>query len=87
MQKEDIYDQLIFQKSKMNQMDEEVTQIKTRNAVLQEQLRAKDKFIDELLKSTYMMNQAMMSSGIPELTSLENSSSRGAGSPPRGEVK
>jgi len=43
----------------MNQMQDDVTRTKTRNAILQEQLKAKDRFIDELLKSTYMMNQAM----------------------------
>ena len=34
--------------------------MKTRYAILQENMKSKDKFIDELLKSTQFMNQAIL---------------------------
>jgi len=37
-------------------MKGEITKTKTRNQMLLEQLKTKDKFIDEILKSTYQMN-------------------------------
>ena len=63
-------------------MKDEVTKTKTRNAILNEQLKAKDKFIDELLKSTYMMNQAM-NTGPPELQGEEKKE----GTPSKGGIK
>ena len=37
----------------INQLRDENLKIKTRNSIQQDQLKQKDKFIDELLKSTY----------------------------------
>jgi hypothetical protein len=38
----------------------ELTKTKTRYAILQEHMKSKDKFIDELLKSTQFMNSAIL---------------------------
>ena len=61
MDKESLQDQLLLVKSQLNNANDELTKTKTRNAILQQQLKEKDKFIDELLKSTYLMNQALVS--------------------------
>lgn len=74
-------------KSRMNRIHEELTRTKTRNAILQEQLKAKDKFADELLQSTFKANQAR---GKPNAESSHPGSTKNfpgtlAGSGPKGE--
>ena len=61
MGREDFQDQLMIVKSQLNNANDELTKTKTRNAILQQQLKEKGKFIDELLKSIYLMNQALVS--------------------------
>lgn len=41
--------------------------LKTKNTIQKDHLKTKDKFIDELLKSTYVMSQAMGMGGFNQL--------------------
>ena len=54
--KEDLQDALFIVKSELNNINHELTKTRTRYAILQDHLKGKDKFIDELLKSTQFMN-------------------------------
>jgi chromosome condensin MukBEF ATPase and DNA-binding subunit MukB len=56
LKKEDIYDSLITLKTELNRVTAENTKVKTKLAIQQDHLKNKDKFIDELLKSTYVMS-------------------------------
>jgi hypothetical protein len=51
-QKEDIEDQLNYKKTELNKYVAENTKLRTKNAVFQDQLKDKDKLIDELLQTT-----------------------------------
>ena len=53
--KEDIEDQLNSKKTELNQFVDENTKLRTKNAVLKEQLKEKDRLIDELLQGTYSL--------------------------------
>ena len=52
LEREDLFDSLLEVRSDMNRVMDDNTKIKTRNAILMQQIKAKNKFIDELLKST-----------------------------------
>ena len=67
LKKEDIYDQLIIIKMDLNRVQDENTKLRTKNMIQKENLKSKDKFIDELLKSTYVMSQAMGMGGFSSL--------------------
>ena len=56
MKREDIYDSLITLKTELNRVSAENTKVKTKLAIQQDHLKNKDTFIDELLKSTYVMS-------------------------------
>lgn len=60
LEKEDFQDQLFLAKAELNKCNLELTKTKTRMAVLQEQTKGKDKFIDELLKSSQFMHNAIL---------------------------
>lgn len=51
-----MYDKLLVLKSELNALNEENTKLKTKNAIQSDHLKQRDKFIDELLKSTYVMS-------------------------------
>ena len=51
----------------LNRVNDENTKLKTKHAILKDQIKNKDKFIDELLKSTYVMSQAMGMGGFGSL--------------------
>lgn len=61
-----MYDKLLVLKSELNALNEENTKLKTKNAIQSDHLKQRDKFIDELLKSTYVMSQAMNAGGFGE---------------------
>ena len=44
-------------RQEMNMVNDENLRTKTRNQILSEQLKAKDRFIDELLKSTQALSE------------------------------
>lgn len=67
LKKEDIYDSLITLKTELNRVTAENTKAKTKLAIQQDHLKNKDKFIDELLKSTYVMSQAIGMGGLGNL--------------------
>ena len=67
LKKEDIYDSLITLKTELNRVTAENTKVKTKLAIQQDHLKNKDKFIDELLKSTYVMSQAIGMGGLGNL--------------------
>lgn len=54
--KEDMYDQLLLLKNELNRVNDLNTKLKTKGSAKDCQLKNKDKFIDELLKSTYVMS-------------------------------
>lgn len=54
--KEDLYEQLFILKKELNMLQKDHTKMKTRNQIMQEQLKAKDKLMDEMLKTTDAAN-------------------------------
>lgn len=51
----------------LNRVTDDNTKLTTKQAILKDQIKSKDKFIDELLKSTYVMSQAMGMGGFGSL--------------------
>ena len=51
----------------LNRVNDSFLKLKTKQANLNNQMKNKDKFIDELLKSTYVMSKAMGMGGIGSL--------------------
>lgn len=58
LEREDLFDSLLQVRSDMNRIGDENTRVRTRNAILLQQLKAKNRFIDELLKSTRALGGA-----------------------------
>jgi hypothetical protein len=54
-----MYDQLLVNKNELNQAVEEVTKLKTRLAILSEQDKNKDKFIEDLVKQIFALSSAI----------------------------
>jgi hypothetical protein len=50
MQKEDLQDQLFLVKNQLNTANLELTRVKTRFQILQDHMKGKDRFIDEMLR-------------------------------------
>ena len=65
--REDLQDALFIVKSELNNVNHELTKTKTRYAILQDHMKGKDKFIDELLKSTQYINNAILSGTDPSM--------------------
>ena len=57
--KENLYEQLQFFKRELNSLKKETTQMRTRNQIFIEQLKAKDKLIDEIIKNNDATNVKM----------------------------
>jgi len=69
--KEDIYDSMINLKLEVNQLNDENLKQKTKIATLMDQIKYKDKFIGDLLKSTYQLSLAFENRS-PIITTTEN---------------
>jgi hypothetical protein len=52
--KEDLYDQNILVKLQSNEVRDENTKLRTRLTMMQNQLKGKDKLIDDLYKSAFI---------------------------------
>ena len=57
--KEDMYDQLVLLRSEMKLLNNDIDKTRARNGIYKNQMKQKDKFIDELLKSTYQVDQSI----------------------------
>ena len=80
LDKEDLRDQLFLVKTQLNQANEELLKTKTRQQMLAQQMKEKDKFIDELIRTTLPTGVATVTmpdggQGVPSgsLATLESS--------------
>ena len=69
--KEDIYDTMIQLKLELNALNDENLKHKTKIAQMLDQIKYKDKFIGDLLKSTYQLSLAVENRS-PIITTTEN---------------
>ena len=73
LEREDLFDSLLEVRADMNKISDENTRVRTRNAILLQQLKAKNRFIDELLKSTRALGGA---TAVDEATAGANAAVR-----------
>ena len=57
--KEDMYEQLIMLRSEIKILNDDINRTKTKNAIFETQLKQKDTFIEEVIKSTTMVDKAI----------------------------
>ena len=54
-----MYEQLIMLRSEIKVLNDDINKTKTKNAIFETQLKQKDSFIDEIIKSTSMVDKAI----------------------------
>lgn len=85
--KEDIAEQLLLVKLEVNELSSQNTKLRTQNSKQHARLREKERFIDELIKSTYALSRAPVTSGVDQLRAAlhyrSKANKRRAGSPVR----